>query len=82
MKKHLLERRQLLKAGVAGLAAALPGWGCAIRATEPEKLLGFAAVPVSTADNIVVPPGYRAQVLYRWGDPAGSLVCRADEPAG
>ena len=23
------------------------------------------------SDNIVVPPGYRAEVLYRWGDPAG-----------
>jgi secreted PhoX family phosphatase len=69
MKKHLLERRQLLKAGVATFAAALPGWG-SMRASESE-LLGFAAVPVSTADNIVVPPGYRAEVLYRWGDPVG-----------
>ena len=71
MKKRFTERRQLLKAGVAGFAAALPGWGCAIRATESDKLLGFGALPVSTADRIVVPPGYRAQVLYRWGDPVG-----------
>lgn len=30
--------------------------------------MGFSAVPVSTDDSIVVPEGYNAQVLIRWGD--------------
>jgi uncharacterized protein len=37
--------------------------------TTPQPLLGFRGVPVSSADAIVVPPGYRADVLFAWGDP-------------
>jgi uncharacterized protein len=32
-------------------------------------LLGFAAVPASTEDALVVPEGYTAQVLIPWGSP-------------
>ena len=32
-------------------------------------LLGFESVAVSDADAVVVPPGYRADVLIAWGDP-------------
>jgi secreted PhoX family phosphatase len=71
MKRMLLGRRRLLKAGLAGLATALPVWGCATRGEASRPLLGFTSVSVSTADAIAVPPGYRAQVLYRWGDPVG-----------
>lgn len=35
---------------------------------------GFAAVPASTADTLVVPEGYTARVFVRWGDPIGSLA--------
>ena len=31
--------------------------------------LGFTAIPVSSADAVVVPPGYTARVLIAWGDP-------------
>jgi secreted PhoX family phosphatase len=64
-------RRQVLKAGVAGMLAALGLPGCATRSGAGEPLLGFSAVPVSTADGVRVPPGYRVQVLYGWGDPVG-----------
>jgi len=64
-------RRRVLKAGLAGLATAIPVWGCATRSQDSTPLLGFAAVPVSTGDAVNVPPGYRAQVLYRWGDAVG-----------
>ncbi len=59
-----LSRRSLL---TAGLSAAGLGWlGPAAWAGGP---LGFTGVPVSTADTLVVPPGYVAEVLYAWGDP-------------
>jgi secreted PhoX family phosphatase len=70
-----LARRRFLRAGIAGAIGALPGvslvGGCAT-GVAPEPLLGFAAVAPSTADRVVVPPGYRVQVLYRWGDPVGA----------
>jgi secreted PhoX family phosphatase len=74
-------RRRILKVGLlGGVLAALPG--CATRVIHssgtPEKLLGFAGVPVSVADAVTVPAGYRAQVLYAWGDAIGSA---AGQPA-
>jgi len=30
---------------------------------------GFAAVPVTRANSITVPPGYTARVMFRWGEP-------------
>ena len=67
-------RRNVLKVGLAGLVSTLPA--CATRngasAGPSGPLLGFTAVPVSTADAIAVPPGYRAQALYAWGDPIGA----------
>ncbi|MGH7386384.1 MAG: PhoX family protein, partial [Candidatus Rokuibacteriota bacterium] len=68
-----LSRRTLLTGGLvtAGLglmaACARPGGPGAAVAQTP--LIGFTGVPVSTADALVVPPGYVAQVLYAWGDP-------------
>lgn len=57
-------RRRLL---TSGLSAAGLGWlGPAAWAGGP---LGFTGVPVSTADTLVVPPGYLAEILYAWGDP-------------
>ena len=71
-------RRQFLRAGIAGAVVALPGAsllaGCASATLGSGPTLGFAAIPPSTADRVVVPPGYRAQVLYRWGDPVGAAA--------
>ena len=52
--------------GVGALLAAMPGEAAAI---SNEPLLGFQGVPVSSADAVVVPPGYDAKVLIAWGDP-------------
>lgn len=68
-----LSRRTLLTGGLVtaglGLMAACtrPGGRGAAVAQTPR--IGFTGVPVSTADALVVPPGYVAQVLYAWGDP-------------
>ena len=71
MKSLFRNRRRVLKAGLAGLATTIPVWSCATREPASGPLLGFSAIPVSTNDAIGVPPGYRSQVLYRWGDPVG-----------
>ncbi len=71
MNKMLQGRRQLLKAGLAGFVTALPVWGCATRNGTPAQLIAFNSIPVSTADAVSVPHGYRVQVLSRWGDPIG-----------
>jgi secreted PhoX family phosphatase len=42
-------------------------------ATRPTAL-GFAAVAKSSADQVVVPSGYTATVLYRLGDPIAANV--------
>ena len=77
-----LTRRGLLQRGGSSAAAALLAGagvgtavtGCASGAGTPpgsagEKLLGFNAVGKSIADSVVVPEGYRVQVIYALGDP-------------
>ena len=75
-----LARRQVLK-GSAG-AAALGFFGLGLAGchsdsdddddageTPAADLLGFSAVAISTADEIVVPEGYSYQVIIPWGTP-------------
>jgi hypothetical protein len=70
--------------GIVSLSAFAAVTGCATSAQATggdggaAPSLGFKSVPVSTQDRLVVPPGYRAQVLYRWGDPVGAA---AGQPA-
>lgn len=74
--EHALSRRTFMKgtlgAAVVGLFG-LPLAGCALRQPESAKpagsLLGFAPIPVGTADRVSVPPGYRVQVFLPWGEP-------------
>jgi secreted PhoX family phosphatase len=71
-------RRRLLQGSLAGtvssLLAPLSGVaalaGCAT-GVGSGPLLGFKSVPVSTADAVVVPEGYSAQVIAAWGEPVG-----------
>lgn len=58
---------RLAAAAVSGSAAA---------SAAGSSLLGFAGVPVSTDDTLVVPQGYRWSVLLAWGDPVG--IARPD----
>jgi secreted PhoX family phosphatase len=37
-----------------------------------RPVLGFESVPVSSADEVVVPKGYAADVLIAWGDPVSN----------
>ena len=72
--QHSGTRRQVLKLGAAGMAAALPLgplMGCAAISSKPEALLGFKSVSSGSADQLIVPEGYTTQVLYAWGDATG-----------
>ena len=63
MKTFFHTRRTLLKLGMFA-----PLFGCASFGGEK---LGFQAIPISAEDKLVVPLGYRADVLYAWGDATG-----------
>ena len=72
-------RRVVLRGGlgatIAGLLAPLGASalsGCATTgASASGPMLGFKSVPMNGLDAVTVPEGYRAQVLYRWGDAVG-----------
>ena len=65
-------RRRLLQGGLGGaLAGAFGGLGACAAVPSAGARLGFQALPTSTADAVVVPPGYVAQVLAPWGEPVG-----------
>ncbi len=81
-----LSRRSVLKGGLAASITALFGGvglaGCATSAGGSGKqLIGFSAVPVSEADSVLVPKGYKVQVFVPWGTPiSGNLP--AFDPLG
>jgi secreted PhoX family phosphatase len=66
-------RRQMLQGGLVAAGMALAGGPLATllhRVAEASTARpGFQGIPVSMADQVVVPPGYTAQVLYAWGEP-------------
>lgn len=70
-----LSRRGLLRgAGLTGAAAlgATALSGCATTTagmSAPVAALGFKPVAKSVADQVIVPEGYSAQVIYALGDP-------------
>lgn len=73
-----LSRRQLVSGGTAAAAlASLGGVSSLLTALPAEArhgrprppLLGFSGIQTSTADAVVVPDGYTAEVLIAWGDP-------------
>ena len=74
-----LSRRQVLQGGVAAAIAAMFGLpGCATSGAARPPAIGFKSIPISSADTLVVPEGYRANVLFAWGDPVGMA---AGQPA-
>ena len=79
-----LSRRGLLRGGVGSVGTAvLAGFGVTacggsddpvVEPPAAPKLLGFGAVPKSLADNVLVPAGYTASVLFALGDPIAAGV--------
>ncbi|HKU16282.1 MAG TPA: PhoX family phosphatase [Steroidobacteraceae bacterium] len=65
-----LTRRRVLAAGaaIAPLAVASTGLLGACTSLRPASKLAFKAIEGSKADAVVLPPGYRYDLLVRWGD--------------
>jgi len=68
---NALSRRFFLQsAGLVGAGTFLAGMPIkqAFSAT-PSTLFDFQSLPASTSDTVLVPKGYRVDVLISWGDP-------------
>ncbi|HWT55271.1 MAG TPA: phosphatase, partial [Rhodocyclaceae bacterium] len=83
-----LKRRDFLKGGLGASALGFLGGATALlqgnnaeAATFAGVPLGFSSVPLAGNDTVVVPDGYRVQVLYAWGDPIGKAGLPAGMPA-
>lgn len=81
VSRAFLSRRNVMLGGLAAtMAAAFAKPAAATqRATAAELrsstgLLGFEAIPVSTADAVTLPKGYRAQVIAAWGEPIDGVA--------
>lgn len=55
--------------GMAGFLAGAPFSSSHAHDRNLSSLLDFEPVPASTADRVIVPKGYSANVLISWGDP-------------
>lgn len=73
-----LSRRTLLRRTAAAtplLVLGVSGLSCERQKPAPfPRGLQFQPINLSSEDTIIVPPGYSAQVLIRWGDPLYSDV--------
>lgn len=75
-----ISRRELLGGSLGAAALGFIG-GCGMAPPAARgPLIGFAPVPVSRADTVVVPEGYAWQVVNAWGDPimAGAPAFKSD----
>ncbi|MEM6486728.1 MAG: PhoX family phosphatase [Pseudomonadota bacterium] len=59
---------------VAALGTGLPATG----AKAATDRFAFRQIPTSTADAVIVPEGYKVDILMRWGDPMWSDVPEFD----
>src|SRR5262245_8073487 len=73
-----LSRRQFLHGTLNAAAQWVFFANIAPGAEESRRssLIGFQSIPISHADEVIVPPEYSWQVVSAWGDP---VVARAPE---
>lgn len=75
-----ISRRGFLKgSSVASMALFFSGSATSLFANSKDNLLGFKQIPASSADTLLVPEGYEAKVLVKWGDPLFSSANKFDE---
>ncbi|WP_050603424.1 PhoX family phosphatase [Ruegeria sp. 6PALISEP08] len=77
--ERALSRRGFMGGVLAmGSFAAVGGSILPTSARAAADRFSFEAIPVSTADEVIVPSGYKAEVMVRWGDPLWSDVPEFD----
>ncbi|HEY0714946.1 MAG TPA: twin-arginine translocation signal domain-containing protein, partial [Polyangia bacterium] len=71
MVAQRLSRRGFLKGAAASPVVSFLASCAPAETGEPAQgpLLGFSGVPISKADEVVVPDGYTWTVVNAWGDP-------------
>lgn len=73
LEEHL-DRRTVLKGAAAALPVMAAPGVVAMTAGEAEAqafngALTFANVPENNLDQVTVPPGYKTDIIIKWGDP-------------
>lgn len=74
-----LTRRKFLQTGSVASMAVFFGASSTPLLAKKQDLLGFSQIPISTKDNLVVPKGYEAHVMVKWGDPLFTKALPFDE---
>ncbi|QRN41344.1 MAG: DUF839 domain-containing protein [Neisseriaceae bacterium] len=75
--QNSISRRRFLQMGIVTTTATLTSNFLSsktidtINSSDRPKALGFESIQPSSQDNVRVPKGYTAKVLYSWGDPVG-----------
>jgi secreted PhoX family phosphatase len=67
-------RRSLLTGAIAGvMLGAMPPGALAARMARRGggAVIGFKGIAASTGDELRLPEGYAAQIVFAWGDPVG-----------
>ncbi|SKA58484.1 Tat (twin-arginine translocation) pathway signal sequence [Enterovibrio nigricans DSM 22720] len=67
-----MNRRNFLRtasaAGTVAFFATVPVAKAVAESMDNSKLMGFTAIPASTADTVIVPEGYIVERVVSWGD--------------
>ena len=82
LAERAVSRRGFLRGSVTfGAAGFVASCGLAMprSAFASSDRFGFEAVPANSLDTVTVPPGYRWQVVARWGDPMWSDGAEFDQ---
>ena len=79
--ERLISRRAFLGGaiGIGTAALAMGATALASASARAASRLGFTQVATNTLDTITVPPGYRWQVVVKWGDPLWSNAPEFDD---
>lgn len=74
-----ISRRNFLQGSAAASAVLFFSGSFSKVLANDSELLGFKQIPISTADDLVVPEGYTAKVMVKWGDPLFNDTLAFDE---
>jgi secreted PhoX family phosphatase len=67
--KRALDRRDFLKLTGASAVVLSSPFAHAKTKNKPTKSLSYKTIYPNNEDRVIVPEGYRASILIKWGDP-------------